>query len=248
MKNAVRFRQILGIDFFVGSEQDAIEEITREGGLVVVPSAPTLKDISRDKEYREALLGADFAIADSTLMVLLWNVMQCDHIPKLSGLKYLRALIERPEFKSRGATFWVMPSPASAKQNLIWLRDNGVDIPDENVYLAPIYGRCIEDGELIRQVERIRPSHVILAVGGGTQERLGFYLKQKLSYRPAIHCIGAAIAFLSGDQVRIPVIVDHLGLGWLWRCIYNPKSYIPRYWAARRLAPLLLRYRNILPD
>jgi UDP-N-acetyl-D-mannosaminuronic acid transferase (WecB/TagA/CpsF family) len=69
-----------------------------------------------------------------------------------------------------------------------------------------------------------------------------------LSYKPAIHCIGAAIAFLSGDQVRIPVWVDQAGLGWLWRSASNPPRFIPRYWAARHLATMMLRYRDRLPS
>jgi len=120
-------------------------------------------------------------------------------------------------------------------------------VTDEDVYLAPIYASEIRDPELLRRLEQRRPRHVVLSVGGGTQEQLGFYLKQNLSYRPAIHCVGAAVAFLSGDQVRIPVWVDEIGLGWLWRSISNPKRFVPRYWDARHLVPLMLRYRDRLP-
>ncbi len=60
----------------------------------VVPAAPALKNLANDMRYREALLGADFAIADSAFMVLLWNLIQRDNIQKISGLKYLRAWIE----------------------------------------------------------------------------------------------------------------------------------------------------------
>ena len=94
----IRFQQILGIRFIVGHAHDVIDLVSGDGGLVVVPAAPALTNLAQDKEYREALLGADFALADSALMVALWNFIQGDEIPKLSGLKYLRALIERPEF------------------------------------------------------------------------------------------------------------------------------------------------------
>jgi UDP-N-acetyl-D-mannosaminuronic acid transferase (WecB/TagA/CpsF family) len=96
-------------------------------------------------------------------------------------------------------------------------------------------------------IEKKRPRHVILTVGGGTQERLGLYLKRNLSYLPAIHCIGAAIAFLSGDQVKIPVWADRIYLGWLYRSISDPKRYVPRYWEARKLLYILYRYRERLP-
>jgi UDP-N-acetyl-D-mannosaminuronic acid transferase (WecB/TagA/CpsF family) len=247
MSSNPRFQQILGVRFYVGDAQGAIEEVSQHGGLVVVPSAPTLKNLASDKGYREALLGADFAIADSALMVILWNLIDRNRIPKLSGLKYLRALVDEPQFQERGSTFWVMPTALSMQRNLRWLRQNGVQVASENAYLAPLYGQVISDEELLERIEERRPKHVILGVGGGTQERLGLYLKQHLSYRPAIHCIGAAIAFLSGDQVHIPVWADTLGMGWLWRTVSDPKRFFPRYWDARHLAPLMLKYRDRLP-
>jgi N-acetylglucosaminyldiphosphoundecaprenol N-acetyl-beta-D-mannosaminyltransferase len=243
----VRFQQILGIRFIVGNAHEVIDLVSGDGGLVVVPAAPALIKLAEDKEYREALLGADFALADSALMVALWNFIQGDKIPKLSGLKYLRALIERPEFCSSGSSFWVMPTAPSALRNVKWLNENGVHVGPQNVYLAPIYGAAVEDEVLLHRLERRRPGHIVVGLGGGKQERLGLYLRRNLSYKPAIHCIGAAIAFLSGDQVRIPVWVDQAGLGWLWRSASNPPRFIPRYWAARHLATMLLRYRDRLP-
>ena len=247
MSLAPRFQQILGVRFFVGDAQGAIDAVSKHGGLVVVPAAPALKNLAVDKSYREALLGADFAIADSAFMVLLWNAIDSNRIPKLSGLKYLRALIAETEFQKRGNTFWVMPTAASSQRNLRWLHANGVEVASEDVYLAPLYAHTISDIELLDRIEERRPRHIVLGIGGGTQERLGLYLKQHLSYRPAIHCIGAAIAFLSGDQVRIPVWADTLGIGWLYRTLADPKRFFPRYWDARHLAPLLLKYRDRLP-
>ncbi len=242
-----RYQTILGIRFFIGTAQGAIDEVTREGGLVVVPAAPALKNLARDQQYRDALLGADFAIADSALMVLLWNMIERARIFKLSGLKYLRALIEQADLRQPGNSFWVMPSPAAAARNALWLRGKGILVADDNIYVAPIYGAMICDLELLERLEQRRPRHVVLGIGGGTQEQLGFYLKQNLSYRPAIHCVGAAIAFLSGDQVRIPVWVDEMGLGWLWRSISSPRRFVPRYWDARHLVPMMLRYRDRMP-
>jgi N-acetylglucosaminyldiphosphoundecaprenol N-acetyl-beta-D-mannosaminyltransferase len=244
---APRYQTILGIRFFVGTAQGAIKEVSQQGGLVVVPAGPALKNLAHDQPYRDALLGADFAIADSALMVLLWNMMRSERISKLSGLKYLRALIEQAELRQAGNTFWVMPSAISSVRNAAWLRRRGVPVPDENMYVAPIYGAEIRDPELLERLEARRPRHLIIGIAGGTQERLGFYLKQNLTFRPAIHCMGAAIAFLSGDQVRIPVWVDEMGLGWLWRSVSNPRRFVPRYWDARHLVPLMLRYQDRLP-
>jgi UDP-N-acetyl-D-mannosaminuronic acid transferase (WecB/TagA/CpsF family) len=239
-------RTILGINFFQGTASEAVERM-RGGGLLVVPAAPALKDLGSNESYREALLNADLTITDSAFMVIVWNRLQGDSISRLSGLEYLRELLQQPDIREPGNCIWIMASPVSATRNLSWLASQGVAVPDECVYMAPMYGEEISDAPLLELLERVRPRHVIVTVGGGTQERLGLYLKRNLSYLPAIHCIGAAIAFLSGDQVKIPVWADKNYLGWLYRSISEPRRYVPRYWEARKLLMMLIRYRDRLP-
>lgn len=239
-------RTILGINFFVGDVHGAIERVA-QGGLVVVPAAPALKDLPANRAYREALLRADLVLADSAFMVMAWNLLQRDSIKRLSGLKYLRELLLREDVRRPGNTLWVMASPQSARKSLDWLHGQGIPVPEECVYLAPTYRAEIEDQDLIRRIETLQVRHVVVTVGGGTQERLGLYLKTHLTYLPAIHCIGAAIAFLSGDQVHISDFADRFYLGWLLRCISSPRRYVPRYWSALQLMSLLWQYRSQLP-
>lgn len=241
------FVTILGVRFFNGSVEDAVQRMER-GGLLVVPAAPALKDIDRNVRYREALLHADLCITDSAFMVLIWNRISKQKIHRLSGLKYLRELLRREDAHRPGNVVWIMASAGSAEKNLGWLRERGIEVPRECVYLAPMYGAEVEDRALLELLERVRPQHLVVTVGGGTQERLGLYLKQRLSYRASIHCIGAAIAFLSGDQVPIPVWADRFYLGWLFRTIADPKRFGPRYWDARKLLKLMLLYRDRLPE
>ena len=113
---------------------------------------------------------------------------------------------------------------------------------------CPLYGDELADPVLLQRLEQLRPQHIIVTIGGGTQERLGLCLRRQLSYVPSIHCIGAAIAFLSGDQVHIPVWADRYYMGWLFRSISEPKRYLPRYWDARKLFRLMVRYRDQLPE
>jgi UDP-N-acetyl-D-mannosaminuronic acid transferase (WecB/TagA/CpsF family) len=244
---AAEFVTILGVRFFNGTVEDAVGRM-EAGGLLVVPAAPALKDLDRSAGYREALLNADLCITDSAFMVLIWNRISKQKIHRLSGLKYLRELLQKPETHRPGNVVWIMASPMSAQRNVEWLKAQGIEVPQECVYVAPMYDGEIEDPALIELLERLRPQHVVVTVGGGTQERLGLYLKRSLSYRPAIHCIGAAIAFLSGDQVAIPVWADRFYLGWLFRTLADPKRFGPRYWDARKLLNLMVRYRERLPE
>ncbi|MGA8670953.1 MAG: WecB/TagA/CpsF family glycosyltransferase [Terracidiphilus sp.] len=248
-KSSIRhseFRNILGIRFFVGAASRAIDMV-KSGGLVVVPSAPVLRNLLVDAQSREALLDADVAITDSSLMVMIWNLLEWDNIRRLSGLEYLTELLTRPDVREPGRCFWIMASDTSANTNLGWLHNQGIEVLPEDVYIAPQYGERIEDEAVLALIKARRPSHVVITVGGGTQERLGLYLKRNLEQLPAIHCIGAAIAFLSGDQVQIPYWADRFYMGWLFRCLSDPKRYVPRYWSARKLVGLMFAYRAQLP-
>ena len=241
--------KILGIDFFHGTALEAVDRMRRRGGLLVVPAAPALKDLDTRPDYREALISADMALTDSAFMVLIWNRLDRHKIRRLSGLEYLRELLKHEDVRRPGNTVWVMAGEESARCNLEWLRREGVSVPENCVYVAPMYGGdVLEDTKLLERLEGSKPRHVIVTIGGGTQERLGLYLRRRLNYVPSIHCIGAAIAFLSGDQVQIPMWADRFYMGWLFRSISEPKRYLPRYWDARKLFRLMVRYRDQLPD
>ena len=136
-----------------------------------------------------------------------------------------------------------MPSAEDSLGNCAWLRQQGVPVTPEACYVAPMYqaGR-LADEALLAQIEREHPQFIILCVRGGVQERLGYFLKTRLSYRPTLICTGGAIAFLSGRQTSIPVWADRLFLGWLLRLVNSPAGFNPRLRKALRLGPILWKY------
>ena len=240
------FRQILGVTFFGGPAQEAFAKI-RGGGLLVAPAAPALLKLSKDPGYREALLNANLCITDSGFMVTVWNGSHWDKLHRLSGLEYLRFILDEPEVRREGNTFWVMSSEASSVHHLAWLETRGIKVPASHVYIAPEYRGSFQDQALRERLRNLRPAHVIVTLGGGSQEPLGHFLNQSLAHPPAIHCIGGAIGFLSGDQVKIPMWADRTRVGCLFRIASDPHGYFPRYWKAGKLLPLLLQYGSELP-
>jgi UDP-N-acetyl-D-mannosaminuronic acid transferase (WecB/TagA/CpsF family) len=220
-----------------------------EGGLVLAPSGPGLCDLARDPDYREALLKSDLNLTDSGFVVIVRALRGHGFAARTSGYRYLRELLREPEVRAPHAGYWVMPSRESMLTNLAWLAGEGYAVSEQDCYVAPLYPRHgpVEDPELLRILRGRQPKHIFVCVGSGVQEKLGLYLKRQLTYRPGIHCVGAAIGFLSGDQARIPLWADRLALGWLVRCIRDPKVFVPRYLRAFRLAYLILRYDESPP-
>jgi UDP-N-acetyl-D-mannosaminuronic acid transferase (WecB/TagA/CpsF family) len=264
------WQRILGVRFFDGAAPEAVDYITRVGGYTVVPAAPALVKIENDPTYRRALVEADLAIADSGFMVLLWRLLQRRTIARISGLKYLRILLAKPELHERGSIFLVLPHQSSLEKALVWLREEGFEIASDDCYIAPNYssysscshgsvsreerervsqkrGYSIADDALVAILQSRKPKHIIVGIGGGTQEKLGLYLREHLSYRPAIHCIGAALAFVTGDQKPIPMWADHIYLGWFLRLARAPHHYARRFAPAFRLPGMIWRYGSELP-
>ena len=241
--------RILGVNFHTGSLEAAVTQLLA-GGLLVAPSGPGMSmDLVHSDAYRRALTTAEIAITDSGWMVLLWLLRTGQRLPRNSGLKMIEALTRTEALRPAGTIFWVMPSPTESERNRRWLNAHGIEAPESATYLAPMYGAGdIADPALLALIEAQRPRLVILCVGGGVQERLGLMLRDKLNYKPGIACLGAAIAFFTGGQAKIPSWADKLFLGWAFRIAQDPKRFWRRYWEALRLAPLIMRYRDRLPS
>ena len=267
------WQRILGVRFFNGAAPDAVDYITRVGGYTVVPAAPALVKIENDPAYCRALVEADLAIADSGFMVLLWRMLRGRTIARISGLKYLRILLADPRLRERGSIFLVLPHQSSLEKALAWLRGEGFEIASDDCYLAPDYsvGQAlppagteqrqpgmvalqitkspgIEDQDLVSIIESRKPKHIIIGIGGGMQDKLGSYLKHQVTYRPGIYCIGAAPGFVTGDQIVIPMWADRFFVGWIFRIIGRPREYLTRYWKARLLPLLIIKYGTRIPQ
>jgi exopolysaccharide biosynthesis WecB/TagA/CpsF family protein len=239
--------QILGIQFFNGNVDEVLSLMFQHGGFLVAPSGTCFARLREDERYQHAILAADLAIADSGLMVSVWRLLQHENVQRISGFKYLKHLLGKLKGEGIGEVFWVLPSEDAQQKLFDWSRREAFAIDRENCYVAPRYGSEVEDRDLLALIEPRRPAHVIVAIGSGAQEKLGYYLRENLSYRPAIHCTGAALGFITGDQIAIPDWADRFFLGWLLRLMAQPRGFIPRLVSGFELPWLIARYGNALP-
>jgi UDP-N-acetyl-D-mannosaminuronic acid transferase (WecB/TagA/CpsF family) len=238
---------ILGINFFDDDVREAVNTMCTKGGLLVAPSGTCFARLQRDPDYRRAVTSADLALADSGFMVTLWRLLRGQRIRRISGLAYLKRLVNEPAVRLSGATFWILPNAAAREKVLAWATTQGFQINPDECYLAPFYGPAVADETVVALIDAGRPRHIVIGIGAGAQEKLGYFLWEEAGYRPAIHCIGGALGILTGDQKPIPDWADRFYLGWLLRLFANPRVFIPRLWNARQLPWLIMRYGERLP-
>lgn len=244
--------RFLGIPLWNGTAEALLNEADRLGGLLTVPSAPSLADMSRDPFLRKAYVRSDWAVMDGGYVALVLRLVFRRHWPRISGLQLLEKLLGANgharvlDFENR-RVLWVMPSSDEEKRVKVLLDKLGLPTERQEFYQAPFYrtDADYDDEALADKVARFAPDWVVLGIGGGKQEKLGYRLREKLRdgntpTMPVILCTGGAIAFLSGGQVKIPSWADRMYLGWLLRIIDDPKTFGKRYWNAGWQFPQLL--------
>jgi exopolysaccharide biosynthesis WecB/TagA/CpsF family protein len=239
--------QMLGIHFFNGAVDEAVASISQGGGFLVAPSGTCFARLREDENYRRAIVAADLALPDSGFMVLLWRLLRREKIERISGLKYVKHLLRKLKEEGTAKICWVLSSERAKQKLFAWSRRENCPLDIENCYVAPWYGVEVEDRNLLGLVERHRPGHVLVAIGSGAQEKLGYYLRENLSYRPAIHCTGAALGFITGDENAIPDWADRFYLGWFLRLTAQPRRFIPRLSRGLELPWLIWKYGEKLP-
>jgi len=219
-------KRMLGIDFFVGTAAEAIAHISKYGGLIVAPAAPSFIALQDDPDYRRAIAAADLAIADSGWAVLFWRLLRREKLTRISGLALFKVLLETADARIPGNLFFILPSEKAKIKTLEFARNSGYPITADDCYVAPKYsvGQAlppaeqndpgkrerlpynfnlpsstspgIEDPKLVSIIEQRKPKHIIIGIGGGMQDKLGSYLKHQLTYRPEFTALELHLALL----------------------------------------------------
>ncbi len=271
----VKILYFLGLRFWNDKTEALLTTLDESGGLLVVPSAPSLAQMADDALLKTAHHRADWAVVDGGYVALILRALG-KQVTRISGLQLLEKTIDNSgegvvPMKDR-RIFWVVPSPEEEDRIGIYLEGKGFDAAKQIYYRAPFYQEDEEfdDQVLQSKVREEAPDWVILCLGGGRQEKLGHFLRHsrgteasglrpptpptadlqlptsnfpvrgKRPNGPVILCTGAAIAFFTGGQAKIPVWADRLYLGWLFRICEKPGVFLPRYLRAFWHFPLLL--------
>lgn len=237
--------RVLGIRFFTGTVAEAIERHSRDGGCLVIPAAPALIKLNYDQGYRNAMHNADLALADSGLLVLLVRFALGRRLTRISGIAYFKTLLAQAILPSN--SFWVFGSESAKQHAAVWLRTSGMNIDASNSFVAAAPTSSDQDYAILTRIEEEKPKHIIIAMPGGHQEELALYLRDYLLYHPAVHCLGAALNLLSGEEKAIPVWAERWRLGWLFRFFAQPRMVLPRIGIACALARMVFKYRSELP-
>lgn len=227
---------------FISFDENEFNKIIQNKGLFVFPAAPALANINEQENYYNALKKSDLAFFDSGFFVLLLKFLKKINVVKFSGYKFLEFLFKYLKKNKYPKIFLIDPNKNYSNNNFKFIKSLGYKTNNLKNYVAPFYNpKNFEDKKLLKFLNKFKPKFIIINIGGGTQEVLGLYLRDKLKFKCTILCTGAAISFFTGDQAPINSLVDKLYIGWLVRILFNPLLYFKRYLKAFDLIGLVLK-------
>ena len=238
---------LFNIRFIDGNIDDVFKELDK-GGVMVVPSAPVLSSSQNDENLLCALRNSSFAIFDSGYCCLCLLILKLIKVQKISGLKFLQEFVERANKFELNSLFSIDPSKNESNANKLLFYNHNYNLDSNHQYVAPLYkDNNVSDLILLNKIKLTKPKYILINIGGGIQEKLAIFISQNIQeYKPSIICTGAAIAFLTGKQTKIPKIIDMLYAGWLVRCFSNYKIYLPRYISSFNLIYYILKTKIVI--
>lgn len=198
------------------------------GGTVFTLNLDHLVKLRRDAAFRAAYDQASYVSADGAPVV--WMARQKGaRLTRVTGADLVRPLCA-------AAAAAGVPIHFFGTRNDV-LVSSAIALTAENPALeiagmeAPPFGFRPFSAEARAAAERIAASGAgicFVALGAPKQETFANFARQ---WAPGVIfiCIGAALDFIGGGQVRAPKLMQETGLEWFWRFAHDPQRLARRY-------------------
>ncbi|MDO8595765.1 MAG: WecB/TagA/CpsF family glycosyltransferase, partial [Sulfuricaulis sp.] len=195
-------------------------------GYVVTPNADHLIRLHEDAAFRAHYAAASYILLDSRFLARVLRLIKGIRLPVCTGSD-LTAKLFSDAISPEDPLVLIGGSDKQARQ----LRERyGLR---RLVHFNPPMG-FIHDPEAVETCLRFIEAHspfrfCLLAIGAPQQEAIAQQLKARGIARGLALCIGASINFLTGDERRAPLWMQHGGMEWLFRLLQSPARMAKRY-------------------
>jgi N-acetylglucosaminyldiphosphoundecaprenol N-acetyl-beta-D-mannosaminyltransferase len=192
--------------------------------------------LRRDAAFRAAYDRAAIVLADGAPIALA-GCLQGKPVTRTTGADIVDPLCAHASRRGLSVFFYGSTTRSlDGAARILAQRHPGLRIAGA---LAPPDQFDVRSNAADRDIETIRASGAdicFVALGAPKQEL--FADRCRTATRGmAFVCIGAALDFISGHQVRAPAVVQQVGLEWLWRLARAPRRMSKRYFDCATILP-----------
>ena len=230
---------------------------------VVTPYSEFIVMAENNRKFQRALDEADISIADG--VGILWAGLYLNN--NISFVKSLFYILTRnselyqvfPEKISGSDLFYDILKIVDSSSRSIYLVGGTKEVSDKskikieneykNINLVGQYYDIIKENDkiLFEKIYQSKAEIVILELSPPKQEIFANNLKKYLVGKKAktiIFCFGGTLDFFIGEKLRAPILIQKIGLEWLWRLIIEPRRIKRIYTATFEYTKLILQYKN----
>lgn len=192
----------------------------------------SLSDIAlaeENKSLKECLKDGDLLTADGMPLVFLISKKRGKWIERGYGPALFNNVLKMSKDKKIGHFFL-----GTTDENLKKLINTArTDFKNENIlkYYAPPFKKKFNKDDLDKMVNLINDKEInIVWIGLGSSKQifLADILKKRIKGKVIIP-VGAAFDFLTGNKPQAPILVQKMGMEWLFRLVSEPRRLFKRY-------------------
>lgn len=195
-----------------------------------------------DNKFRNSVLMSDLVVADGMPIVWLAKLLSLPITERVAGSNLFERFLQVPALKKKKIFFFGGPDGAGllAKNNL---KNSNVDCCG---FISPGFRSVTElsSDDYITEINDAAPDFLIVALGAKKGQEWIVQNRSRLKV-PAISHLGAVINFVAGSVSRAPVIIQKLGLEWLWRIKEEPSLWKRYYFDG--IQSIKLFFAKIIP-
>jgi len=221
--------EFLGVEFDILSERQVIDRlglVTAETpfGYIVTPNVDHV--VRLDSEGSEPAVGAAYAsaelcVCDSRVLALLARFRRI-RLPVVTGSDLTAALLEK--VLAQGDRIAIVGGSPDLVRRLSRRYPHL-----EFIQHSPPMGLrrdLAAQAAAAAFIVQAKCRFTFVAVGSPQQELIAARVEGGTGFGL---CIGAALEFLTGDQVRAPMVLRRTGLEWAYRLVSDPRRLWRRY-------------------
>jgi exopolysaccharide biosynthesis WecB/TagA/CpsF family protein len=199
-----------------------------------------LVKIREDKKYAEAYSHQTYVTADGNPIVWLCR-MSGQKVNLVPGSELIEPLICLAE-KNAISIGLLGSTERSLERAQAKIQEA---FPNAKIVLkiAPPMGFNPCGQYAAQYIDKLKSQNVglcFLALGAPKQETFAYHAAKNLP-QVCLVSIGAGLDFISGEQVRAPILIRRIGLEWLWRLSLNPRRLAYRYIKCFAILPRAIR-------
>ncbi len=222
----------VGIDAL--DEQQVIDHIVRrsaagEGGLLVTPNVDHLRQLARGGPLADAYRRATLTVADGQPVVWASRIQGQPLPERVAGSSLLWTLAATAADRNLSvALLGGADGSAAATAAELLARSPGLEVALVAAPRASSPPTAQEVEGISRLIAEASPSITFLAFGAPKQELLGAALSERFPHVWFLG-VGASFEMASGSLPRAPMLLQRVGLEWLWRLAMEPRRLARRY-------------------